>query len=262
MNYRKILAIPFIILTNFPQFSSSFDIWCDIKEVRLFSKKENECKVYESQDFVKPNMTLQSIKGRDNSKVAFTSIRFPSKLVAYLPVGINNFAENLIALIVEDSKMVEITQSDMKQFPQLLLLQLTNNHIEVLGEDLFKYNPELIEIILKGNRLKEIADHIFENLKNLKGLNLEWNTCISSIGFHEVGIMRVLDEIEEFCAPMTPEWIEKRLKEDDLFANAKESEFLNNFLTSLAITTGGLIIVLIFLAVAHRFRDKCYILLE
>ena len=75
--------------------------------------------------------------------------------------------------------MKEIIQNDLKVFPELLYLNLGNNDIQVLEQDLFKYNPKLYQVILTKNDIASIHPNILDDLTNLSKFDVTINSCIS-----------------------------------------------------------------------------------
>lgn len=92
--------------------------------------------------------------------------------------------------------MKEIRQEDLRQYPQLIELDLSSNAISSIERNLFKFNGKLREVRMVDNPIFSIHPQAFEGLKNLERLklgkvNFDW-TAVSA----EYRAMDV--EIKEF----------------------------------------------------------------
>ncbi|KAL7011199.1 hypothetical protein ACKWTF_014151 [Chironomus riparius] len=93
----------------------------------------------------------------------------------FIPNGINNFYPNLRLLIVVLSSLKKIFLKNFENFPDLEYLNLNYNQIEMLEENLFKFNHKLKFILISDNKIKLIDPSAFNGLINLKHLNLDDN---------------------------------------------------------------------------------------
>jgi len=100
---------------------------------------------------------------------------------------------------VERSELKEITQNDLKVFPKLKHLWLIKNEIEVLEENLFKFNPNLIYININDNKVKEVYDSAFGGLNILKRLYLNNNICINDYEEDSYGVVRMIVRMKIIC---------------------------------------------------------------
>lgn len=119
----------------------------------------------------------------------------------YIPFGIEKFFANIEVLTVQFCGLKIVTKEDLKPLRHLRGLYLQNNEIEILGNDLFKHNPEIQEINLCDNKLKNVAVGVFEPLKNLQKVEILRNLCIdlSAIKSNEVEIL--IRNVKEKCPP-------------------------------------------------------------
>lgn len=81
----------------------------------------------------------------------------------------------------ENSNLMEIHEIDLAQFSKLKLLDLSRNFLEFIEENLFKFNFDLEEIFLNNNKIQFVDSKAFENLKSLKILDFQENSCDSKI---------------------------------------------------------------------------------
>jgi len=71
--------------------------------------------------------------------------------VHYFPHGLNKFFKNLKGIQIGNTGLKEFHQRDLKDFPKLMNLHLWNSNVEILEENLFKFNPNLDYIYLWSN---------------------------------------------------------------------------------------------------------------
>lgn len=153
---------------------SSTEVWKDKIEVK-------SCKIETKLLITKPGITIKKClppKDYNSSKVNGISIH--NKTVNFLPFGFSQCFSNLIALTVESSKLTEIRQDNLKEFPELKLLAMPGNLIKVIEKNLFDFNSKLIYVNLSKNLIKIINSNAFNVLKELNFLDLFNNTCINT----------------------------------------------------------------------------------
>lgn len=105
---------------------------------------------------------------------------FSIKKVKFFPKNVEKFFKNLIGIQIWSSQLDEIKQSDLKSWPLLKYLFLSQNNIKFLEKDLFRYNNELKTIWLSGNQISYIDPDVFDSLKNLQSLRIDGNKCKTS----------------------------------------------------------------------------------
>lgn len=97
----------------------------------------------------------------------------------YFPRGLEKIFKNLKMIDINNGRLKEIHQDDLKPFPKLVCLELYENDIESLEKGLFDYNPKLEMIWLSSNKIVHIDANLFDNLVKLTYLSLDANRCIS-----------------------------------------------------------------------------------
>lgn len=123
-----------------------------------------------------------------------TELFINKKKLYFMPKNFGEIFKNLKYLAVWDSKLMEVSQSDLKQYPNLVYLCLRFNNVEYLDQDLFKFNPKLEYVRLFGNKIQEIHSTAFDGLTSLKTLNLERNICVDKMFVNSV------DKVQQFLA--------------------------------------------------------------
>lgn len=117
------------------------------------------------------------------------------------PAGIRKIFPNLFFIKLDRLGIKNLHQKDLKDFPQLIHLDLEYNDISVLEKDLFRFNKFLRTINFKINELKIIDRNIFDDLKYLQGLNLIDNRCVQSLYFGKAMISVAISTIRRECKP-------------------------------------------------------------
>lgn len=85
--------------------------------------------------------------------------------------------QNLFAIYIDNSDLVEVSQNDLRDFDKLKILSLRKNKIKIIEKDLFKFNSKLEIIFLDKNEIAFIAPTVFDHLSQLRELDLEDNDC-------------------------------------------------------------------------------------
>lgn len=98
----------------------------------------------------------------------------------YLPRGLNTIFQHLISIRINDAHLKELTTDDLAPFTKLVVLDLHNNDLEILEENVFKYNTEMLVICLVTNKIIHVGTNVFDHLSKLVTLGLSSNKCISS----------------------------------------------------------------------------------
>jgi hypothetical protein len=140
--------------------------------------------VTENPNIISKEMTkIESVtgshdSGKSNDDVLGFHAYSYSKIINYFPSGLDLIFKNIKLISTEKVKLKEIHQSDLKPFQQLEFLCLAQNDITTLEKDLFKFNPNLILVMLYSCRISHIDPNVFDNLHKLTYLLLESNACI------------------------------------------------------------------------------------
>jgi len=112
-----------------------------------------------------------------NDKVR--ALRILKQTFNFIPSSIDKLFPNLRGILIEDSDVFRVFQSNFKAFPELRGLWLRRNKwLEVLERDLFKFNKKLIYINLCFNNLKHIDANILDDINCLSTIEFVWNPCV------------------------------------------------------------------------------------
>jgi polyhydroxyalkanoate synthesis regulator phasin len=144
---------------------------------------EYQCAV-DNQDYLifeRSNRTIDGISGShedSNSRQDVKLFEIDNSVVFYFPRNLETFFNNLIGITIIRSKLKEIRAEDLKPFPDLKILGLDGNDLEVLEPNLFEFTQKLEWISLENNDISHIDSHVFDNfVGKLGSLWLNRNIC-------------------------------------------------------------------------------------
>ncbi|KAG5666351.1 hypothetical protein PVAND_014385 [Polypedilum vanderplanki] len=188
MRFILIISVIIFLSQSELQFVSSEALKCSFSTGSWqYAISMYYCEVHNNNIFIsKSSVTVTSIEGKhigDRSNKHVVGISFNTlPNVNYMPLHLNYFFTNLIAIQIYNSSLLEIHQSDLKVFPNLKYLYLCCNKLEIIEAELFKYNPQLQLIWLQKNRIYHIDPFVFTFLHQLQVLWLDGNNCSKSFG--------------------------------------------------------------------------------
>lgn len=132
------------------------------------------------------NQTEVSLNSNDEVNI----LRIHFKTCPQLPKESNSYLQYIQEISIHDSLLEEITSDDLKPFHQLKTLKLTSNKLKKLDADLFKYSASLSFINLSNNHINHVGEKILNPLKKLKTFLIEGNDCIN-VGFTRITIRQL-----------------------------------------------------------------------
>lgn len=111
-----------------------------------------------------------------NDNVLGVNIR--TSKVFYFPLEMTNIFKNLKGITIWRSKLKELRKEDLKEYRELVYLDLYGNEIQVLEKNLFIFNPKLEALFLGSNSISHIDPHTFDDFINkLAKFYLYENVC-------------------------------------------------------------------------------------
>jgi len=102
-----------------------------------------------------------------------------SKIIDYFPKGLEKWFKNLKAIRMLNGRLKQISQSDLKPFPNLVYLEIQNTDIQILEDDLFTNHPNIQVVWLLSNKIFHVGKNVFNNMNDITWLGFESNPCIS-----------------------------------------------------------------------------------
>lgn len=98
-----------------------------------------------------------------------------------IPSNMGKLMPKLTGVSFNFRMMSSVTAEDLKQFPNITYLVITNSRIASLDGDLFKYTPHIKALSLQGNQIESVGQNLLENLNDLQWANFLYNPCISFV---------------------------------------------------------------------------------
>lgn len=92
------------------------------------------------------------------------------KKIHYFPRGLDEYFPSLKVIKIKFAGLKEIHQNDLKSFTELEVLNLYQNEIEIIEENLFKFNLKLRAISFEMNKIYYVEIQSLKMLENLKSL--------------------------------------------------------------------------------------------
>jgi hypothetical protein len=80
---------------------------------------------------------------------------------------------------INHGRLRSIHQSDLAPFPNLVCLELFENDLQVLEEDLFKFNVKLQMVWVSNNKIFHVAPTAFAGVTQLRHISFFGNPCTS-----------------------------------------------------------------------------------
>lgn len=122
------------------------------------------------------------------------------KTVHYFPQGLENIFNNLRGILILQCNLKHITQSDFREYTNLVFLSLNGNEIEVLEEGLFDFNTNLKLINLGFNKISKVHPNVFDHLNQLIYLILLSNTCINNAAKNNASeVQKIIQQVKIQC---------------------------------------------------------------
>lgn len=114
-----------------------------------------------------------------------------------LPKGFENFFPNLRGIQAIDIGLKQLTVNDLSPFQHLRFLNIQNNQLKILHGDLFESNPALEVIKLRSNNFNYISPNIFDDLKNLRFVDVVRCKIIDMIANETSQIVNLQKELQK-----------------------------------------------------------------
>lgn len=167
-------------------------------------------------------------------------VKFTAHKCSRLPKSIGSSFGAVKSFTFSGGGLWRLTKNDLREFPDEIYFDYSNNRLQYLETDLFMYNPMLKGVDMKGNEIMQISPKLgLDKLSDLMTFELTENLCTSTTYFCSVGSTgkeKCSEEMKNFIAALSEECPEK---ETELIAEihrqiTKIGETFENFDSKLA----------------------------
>lgn len=119
----------------------------------------------------------------------------------YMPQGMIEVFPNVEVFQIEDSRLMEIAQEDLKPFTELSELYLNGNNLMSLDSNLFEFSWKLKRVHLGNNKLRSIPADLLDPLVNLRDVTFNDNVCVNKKAIGKTQINQVVWDFIQNCQP-------------------------------------------------------------
>jgi len=144
-------------------------------------------------------ISLRIRKGQFKAESHLEGFSAVNKNLFFVPQFGDDMSQKIEILAIAHSNLTAISIKDLKDFPKLLVLDLSWNQIEYLERNLFAMNENLKMIIFHNNKIKKIDHKVFDDLSSLAYLDLTNNICINENKTTESEVIGLIENISEKC---------------------------------------------------------------
>ncbi|CAG9809545.1 unnamed protein product [Chironomus riparius] len=133
--------------------------------------------------------------------------------IKYFPKGLEEFFGQLQVIFIYYCELKEIHQSDLKPFPELTSFSSAHNHIEVIEQGLFDYNPKLSFVEFQERNLIHIDANVFDHLDDLGYFWMKVVPCVQKdIWDSQEDVLDVIKIVKNQCVSSKYLELEKEVK--------------------------------------------------
>lgn len=140
------------------------------------------------------------LDGKTNADVV--GFRADGKTVNYFPHGLEKFftPDKIVFINIWSSGLKEIHGEDLAPYTNVKFISFSDNDLEVIEPDLFKYNPKLEIIGFPKNKIKKVDTTVFDQLNGLVSLYMNKNACISKeVTRNRKKVLQLINEMKKKC---------------------------------------------------------------
>ncbi|CRL03192.1 CLUMA_CG016786, isoform A [Clunio marinus] len=163
------------------------------------------------------NVSQNHIEGRNNIDVL--GIFVENQTLGFLPRNIDNFFPNLESLVFRHTRIENLFPSDLRVFPNLIQIDLRGNFIRQLDFHFFKNNLRLSAISFNCNPLNHIGHGVFDVLDELTSLWTPGTCNPLLIVNNRTQVVSGIRDFPRLCPP-TFEMIEREILTGKSFERA------------------------------------------
>jgi len=123
-----------------------------------------------------------------------------NKGVEFFPRGLEKVFKSLRSIYIHFSKIQEVSQADLKPFPNLIYFDIRESEIRFFEDGTFNFNPNLEVVWLTGNKIFHFGLNVFKNLIKLSYLGLTSNMCMNTeVGGNLVEAKALIESVKVKC---------------------------------------------------------------
>lgn len=187
----------------FSSSSASFDLDCNFSHDGWDSAVLTvyKCEVKNLIIMSRENSTITKITGKQNYNEKVTAIRIYNQICNFFPQNIFKFFKDIEAFAVQNSKLKDLTKSDLKDFKNLKSLSLYGNELKILEFGIFDANLKLEFLSIYGNKIHSVGSEILRPLKSLKKVFFHSNVCLDLDALSEDEIKLLMTKLANDCPP-------------------------------------------------------------
>ncbi|KAG5667894.1 hypothetical protein PVAND_015860 [Polypedilum vanderplanki] len=196
-----------IFILILPMVLSDVTINCEFKKNTWWSKigELYQCELISNPSITLPRTVISSATGSHLSSMNHNDVKeffSNSKTIHYIPHGLSKIFPNLIALHIENGRIKEIHQEDLKEYPNIKVLNFKDSDITYIEQDLFKFNTQLMLIRFWNNYVKQVYPTVFDHLNYLERLDFEGNNqCVTVERITRSDVLEMIKDIKQNCKP-------------------------------------------------------------
>lgn len=116
-----------------------------------------------------------------NLKKLFYLSLFENKIEAISNDAFDDLPELEILYLSNNENIKKLDPAVFNRLPSLKYVWIDQLSLTEVPENIFKYNPNMVRICLKNNKLRYVNPAMFDNLKDLKTVILFNNTCATKV---------------------------------------------------------------------------------
>lgn len=119
-----------------------------------------------------------------------------------IPAGISNFFPDLKIFTWDNARIKHLAQKDFKPFPNLIQVSIRYNMIKQLDGNLFKFNKKLQWIDFSSNAIQIIGKNFFDGLTELTQMMFYMNPCVGMMMMPSMNIENNKADLLWMCSPV------------------------------------------------------------
>jgi hypothetical protein len=159
-----------------------------------------ECKANSDINSTSPNTAITEVQiNGSHAEITSLVIGYATNF-HYLPNNVGGVFQKLRLLMIGDSGLKELKKENMMSLGRLLGLYIINTELASLEDNIFQHNGKLLELVIKGHKLKFVESGIFDTLTNTRNIVFKDNLCFDRAYMKDTHDVPLLyKEIYERC---------------------------------------------------------------